>query len=345
MKTIVLTGGGTAGHVLPALAIVPELKKKFDRICYIGGSGVEKTLAMDAELPYFETETAKFRRSLSLKNFAIPFKLIKGVKEATEHLKRLKPAVVFGKGGYVSLPSVIAAKKLGIPVVVHESDFSLGLANKIAEKHFGAKVLTAYPETAAENPSRIFVGFPLRDSLFTGQKERAARFLEFDGSRPVLLVVGGSSGSVAINEAVKAALPKLLETYDVVHVMGKNSLRYSDSPHYKPIAYSEAIENLYALADVVVSRAGAGAVSELSALEKSAVLIPLPAGASRGDQLDNAYYAKKYGAVVLEQADLSTLTLLSAIAEAKSVKMRPMSPPANKKIADILFAVANGNVR
>lgn len=345
MKTIVLTGGGTAGHVLPALALVPELKKRFDRICYVGGSGVEKTLAKDADLPYFQTETAKFRRNLSPKNFAIPFKLLKGVRQASEHLERLKPDVVFGKGGYVSLPTVIAAKKLGIPVVVHESDFSLGLANKIAEKRFGAKVLTAYPETAAQNPSRIYVGFPLRDSLFSGQKERAARFLEFDGSRPVLLVTGGSSGSVAINDAVKAALPSLLKTYDVVHIVGKNNFSYSDSPHYKPLAYSEAIENLYAISDVVVSRAGAGAVSELAALRKSAVLVPLPAGASRGDQLDNAYYAAKYGAVVLEQSDLSVQNLLSAISKARSSKMRPMSPPANKKIADILFAVANGNLK
>lgn len=344
MKTIVLTGGGTAGHVLPALAIVPELKKRFDRICYIGGSGVEKTLAMDAELPYFETETAKFRRSLSLQNLAIPFKLIKGVKEATEHLKRLKPAVVFGKGGYVSLPSVIAAKKLGIPVVVHESDFSLGLANKIAEKHFGAKVLTAYPETAAENPSRIFVGFPLRDSLFTGQKERAARFLEFDGSRPVLLVVGGSSGSVAINEAVKAALPKLLETYDVVHVMGKNSLRYSDSPHYKPIAYSEAIENLYALADVVVSRAGRRSVRAFRARKirgsHSASRGRKPRRPTRQRLLRQKVRRSRFGASgPFHQNPACGHTRGKIRQNATDVAA------CEQKIADILFAVANGNVR
>lgn len=344
MKTIVLTGGGTAGHVLPALAIVPELKKRFDRICYIGGSGVEKTLAMGAELPYFETETAKFRRSLSLKNFAIPFKMIKGVKEATEHLKRLKPAVVFGKGGYVSLPSVIAAKKLGIPVVVHESDFSLGLANKIAEKHFGAKVLTAYPETAAENPSRIFVGFPLRDSLFTGQKERAARFLEFDGSRPVLLVVGGSSGSVAINEAVKAALPKLLETYDVVHVMGKNSLRYSDSPHYKPIAYSEAIENLYALADVVVSRAGQAQCPSFPRSKNPRFSFRFPRAQAAATNSTTPITPKvrrsRFGASGPFHPN-------SAFGHSGSKICQNATDVAacEQKIADILFAVANGNVR
>lgn len=342
MKTVVLTGGGTAGHVIPLIALLPELEKRFDKIYFIGGCGPEKELAKKAGLTYFQTQTIALKRSFSPKNLAIPFILEKGVCQAEAHLENVNPSVVIGKGGYASLPTMLAAKRLGVPSVAHESDLTVGLANKIACKFGGALLLTSFPETKGFGRT-VYTGFPLRESLSEGNKFQAAKSLDLNLDKPVLLVMGGSSGAEAINKAVALALDKLLAQFNVVHIVGKRNPLPPLRQNYRPLSYSDDVQNLYALADVVVSRAGAGAVSELSYLKKSVVLIPLPSKASRGDQLDNARYAQSFGAVVLEQQNLTPDTLLSAVCQARNVKMRPLSTPANKIIADILVSEANGN--
>ncbi len=336
---IVLTGGGTGGHVIPALALLPELKKSFSSIAYIGGDGIEKRLAMDAGLNYFEIKTVGFNRSHLLKNFKLPYVLCKSVSRAKSYLKDICPDVVFSKGGYIGLPVVIAAKQLKIPVVAHESDLSLGLANKISYA-FGAQIITSFQKTAVENKNFLWLGFPVREALFNGNKNLAKKSLNLTNSRPTLLVIGGSTGSAAINNSLLEALPTLLKTYNVVHITGKNKAIDYKAENYCQLEYAENIGDLLALADVVVSRAGAGAISELGALKKSAVLIPLPKGNSRGDQVENAEFAKDYGAIVLKQKNLSSQSLIDAINTAEKTQMRPFSPPANVAICDLLLSLA-----
>ncbi|MEG1985490.1 MAG: UDP-N-acetylglucosamine--N-acetylmuramyl-(pentapeptide) pyrophosphoryl-undecaprenol N-acetylglucosamine transferase [Clostridia bacterium] len=344
MFTIVLTGGGTGGHVIPALALLPELKKYFNKIYYFGGSGIEKQLATDEGLRYFEMPTLGFNRRHLLKNFKLPFVLFKSIRTAKKYLIETKPSVVFSKGGYVSLPTVIAARRLKIPVVAHESDLSLGLANKISQK-FGATIATSFVKTAELNKNFIYTGFPLRDKLFLGNPNNAREQLKINSMRPTILFTGGSSGSVAINETLADALPNLLKTYNVVHLTGKNKKTTLKGDGYFQIEYSKNIEDLFALANIVVSRAGAGAVSELAALKKSVVLIPLPKGNSRGDQVENAKLAEKYGAIVLQQENLNKNSLLDAISQAKQKHMQPLSSAANSAITQLLLLNAKNNIR
>lgn len=331
MNTVVLTGGGTAGHIMPSVALMPELEKYFDKIVFMGGNGMEKDIAAAYKLDFRSTETVPFRRDGVLKNLAVPFKLCKGVNQAVRILKELTPSVVFSKGGYVSLPAVIAAKRLGIPVVCHESDFTLGLANKIAVK-LGATCLVSFRQTAMQDRRYLYTGLPVRESIFNGNARKAQNELGFTKTGPVLLVVGGSSGSRALNECVTEALPLLTREYTVVHVLGNKNSTGVVRDRYYTVSYTDHIEDYYALADVVVSRAGAGALSELSALRKCVVFIPLPADASRGDQCLNADYAVKLGAVSLDQKDLTPQRLWDAVTLARKTPMTPASPVANALI-------------
>lgn len=339
---IVLTGGGTGGHVIPALALLPELKTRFNRIVYIGGNGIEKKLAEAEGLEYYETASIGFNRSKLLKNFKIPFVLLKGISQAKKILKEVKPDVIFSKGGYVSLPTVIASRILHIPIVAHESDFSLGLANRIAYL-LNAIILTSFPQTAEINSKFIYAGFPLRKKMFKGNGLQVKNSLNITSSKPVILIVGGSTGSQAINTAVLEALPTLVKNYTVIHLTGKGKKINYSNPNYFTLEYATNIEDFYNLADIVISRAGAGAVSELSMLCKHTVLIPLPKGNSRGDQIQNAKFASEYGATILLQEDLSCTALIDAVQRAKDNAMRPLSPVANYYIANILFGIAVKN--
>lgn len=313
MSAIILTGGGTAGHCTPNLALIPYLKNDFDKIYYIGSeNGIEKELVTREKIPYYSVPTAKLSRSFTLKNFAIPFTVSLGVRHAGKILDELKPDVVFSKGGYVAVPVVIAAAKRKIPVVSHESDYSMGLANKLTAKYC-KKVLTAFPDTAKTIKNGEYVGAPLRQSLFNATASPS--FFGFNDDKPVLLATGGSLGAQAINSAVLSALDELLPRYNVIHVCGKGNLPDKKPQNgYYVTEFLPQIEKAFACASVCVTRAGANSLFEIMSLKIPCVLIPLPKGASRGDQILNAEYFQKYGlAYVLPQHALTADSLAFAV--------------------------------
>ena len=311
MRTIVLTGGGTAGHVLPQMALLPYLKPHFDQIVYVGGAGVEKSIAIQNGLPYCEITTVKLRRTLTLKNLLIPFKLFKGIREAKKVLRELRPAVVFSKGGFVALPVVFAAASLGIKVVAHESDMSLGLANRLSAKKCQT-LCTTFPLDQTKYPNMVQTGAIIRRSIYQGDPGQIKLPAN---SKPNLLVMGGSLGATAINRAIWSALPQLCASWNVLHVTGKGK---SDSQYrhanYLQVDYIEAPQDAFAWADVVLARAGSGTVSEMLALKKPAVYVPLPKTESRGDQIQNAAYLQNLGVCeVLPQEKLNADNLLNTL--------------------------------
>jgi len=310
MKSIVLTGGGTAGHIMPNIALLPELRKKFDGIYYIGShDSLEERIAEKNGIDFFAVESVKLKRDKILENFKIPFVLIKGINNAKKILKKLNPSIVFCKGGYASLPAAYAAKSLKIPVICHESDMTLGLANRLISR-FSAATFTSYPETSGRNV--ILVGTPIRENIGHGDREKLRGDLKLD-NRPNILIMGGSLGSLAINNAVIEAADELVKTYNIIHIAGKNPIDFKND-NYRLIAFADNIEDYFALSDIVVSRAGATACAELAYLKKKTLLIPLPKGSSRGDQELNAMsYLKAGAAKVLLQKDLNKESLISAI--------------------------------
>lgn len=315
MASIVLTGGGTAGHCTPHLAILPYLKKDFDNIYYVGSeNGIEKEIIKNTDIPYFSVTCAKLNRNLNAKNLFIPFKVAKGIFQAGKILDRIKPDVVFSKGGYVSLPTVVAAKQRNVPVIAHESDYTMGLANKISAK-FCKKILTSFPSTAKEIKNGEFVGPPLRKSLFAPSKSDVVGNFGFSGERPILLVTGGSQGAKALNDVVCKALPELTAKYDVIHLCGKNNLMQNPPKKgYYQAEFLNKIENAFACATVCVTRAGSNTLFELMSLKTPCVLVPLPKGASRGDQILNASYFQQKGlAYVISQENLTEDSLIFAI--------------------------------
>ncbi len=305
MKHILFTGGGSAGHVVPNLAVMNALKYSF-RITYIGSGGIEKGLVSDAGFPFFEIECPKLRRSFSPENLLIPFRLRRAERAALAVLKREKPDLVFSKGGYVSYPAVWAAHRLRIPVLTHESDLSAGLCTKMIAKKC-AYVLTSFPETAKKFKNGRCVGSPIRREVLTGERGRARRKFGLRDDRPVLLVLGGGSGSRAINAAVRERLGVLLPRVQVLHLCGRGNLMEGEREGYVQREYERDMGAAYAAADVVLSRAGSNTVFEILALKKPSVLVPL-AHASRGDQVENALYFERQGLVrVLGEADLDDL--------------------------------------
>ena len=322
MKKIVMTGGGTAGHVTPNIALMPALQEAGYEIEYIGSyNGMEKGLIEACNIPYHGIASGKLRRYFDIKNLSDPFRVLKGYAQAKSLMRKLKPDVVFSKGGFVSVPVVLAAKHCHIPAIIHESDITPGLANKIAIR--GAKkVCCNFPETLQYLPAdkAVLTGSPIRKELFSGNKDAATAFCHFpDQSKPVILIIGGSSGSKVINETVRKVLPELLENYYVIHLCGKGNL--DDSLKgligYAQFEYiSKELTNLFALCDLAISRAGANAICELLALHKPNILIPLSAAASRGDQILNAKSFKKQGfSYVIEEESLTGEALLSAVDE------------------------------
>ena len=319
MKHIVLTGGGTAGHVTPNIALIPRLKELGYEISYIGSyDGIEKKLIEEMNIPYYGISSGKLRRYFDLKNFTDPFRVLKGFGEAKKLLKQLKPDVVFSKGGFVTVPVVIAAGRRKIPTIIHESDMTPGLANKICIPS-ATKVCCNFPETLSSLPQdkAVLTGSPIRQELFTGDKEKARAFCGFKEVKPVILIVGGSLGAVAVNNAVRKILPELLKDFQVVHLCGKGKVDESlkGLQGYAQFEYiKDELKDLFALTDLVISRAGANAICELLALHKPNLLIPLSANASRGDQILNARSFERQGySVVLEEEELNHDVLLDAI--------------------------------
>lgn len=313
MQKIVVTGGGTAGHITPILALLPYLKQDYDEIHYFGSeNGMEKRLVSSYDyVTYHSVPCIKLIRGLSFENFKIPFVLFKGISACKKLLKKINPDIIFSKGGYVSLPVCLAAKN--IPIVLHESDYTMGLANRIAAKK-SAAICTAFPETATKYKNAVVTGIPLRNELFTPEKLE----LGFNPALPTVLILGGSQGAKAINECVEKAADLLLSHYNLIHVTGRNNATKIRSIHdkgvYFQLEYATDIQNYMNLADMAVSRGGAGSLFELMALKKPSVIIPLPKKRSRGDQILNAeYFANAGCCYMLAQERLSPISLVETL--------------------------------
>ena len=321
MKKIVLTGGGTAGHVTPNLALLPSLQERGYEIHYIGSyNGIEKKLIENAGIPYDGISSGKLRRYFDIKNFSDPFRVIKGYAEARSLLKKYRPDVVFSKGGFVAVPVVLAARHFKIPTIIHESDMTPGLANKICIPS-AAKVCCNFPETLQYLPEdkAVLTGSPIRRELLQGDRLTGLNYTGLSAAKPIIMVIGGSLGAANVNKAVRDALPKLLEDFQVVHLCGKDKIDnlLLNTPGYKQFEYIKAeLKDIFAMADVVISRAGANAICELLALKKPNILIPLPAASSRGDQLLNAASFEAQGySIVLNEDDITTNLLVAKVHE------------------------------
>ena len=321
MKKIILTGGGTAGHVTPNIALLPRLREAGFDIAYIGSyNGIEKQLLKEQKIPYYAISSGKLRRYFDFKNFSDPLKLIKGLGQSIRLMRKLKPDIVFSKGGFVSVPVVFAARFCHIPSIIHESDMTPGLANKLAIPN-AAKVCCNFPETLKYLPEEkaVLTGSPIRRELLSGNKENARKQCRFTNTKPVLFVVGGSSGSKFINDTIRGLLPELLKTYQVIHMCGKGNIEESlnRTEGYKQFEYiGSDLNDIFALADLVISRAGANSICELLALHKPNILIPLSANASRGDQILNAQSFEKQGfSVVIEEEVITPDKFLNIIHE------------------------------
>lgn len=315
MNTIVLTGGGTAGHVTPHITLEKELKKHFEKIIYIGSkNGIEKKLIKTrTSFDYKEIETVKFVRKKLFKNILIPFKLSKAINDSKKILKEAKPDIIFSKGGYVGLPVVIAGKKLGIPVVCHESDISMGLANKLAKKYANV-ICTNFASTANKHGKKcVHTGSPISCSNLT--KNEAKEKLNISTQKPILLITGGSSGAKSINDFVFKNISNLTEKYYVIHLVGNGNLNKNiTSKNYKQIEFSNDMKSLFKVADYAISRAGANTIFELLSNMVPTIFIPLPKGASRGDQIDNTNYLDSIDVSrTIHQENLSIQTLFKEL--------------------------------
>ena len=316
---IVLTGGGTAGHVTPNIALLPELVKKGYDIYYIGShTGIERSLISQLDIPYYGISSGKLRRYFDLKNVTDAFRIIKGLGDAVRVLKKIKPNIIFSKGGFVVVPVTYAAYLLGIPIVIHESDITPGLATKLVMP-LSKTVCTSFPETLDYIPNNkgVLTGNPLRSSLLKGDRREGLRLCGFDNlqSKPVLLVTGGSLGSVIINQNIYKILPKILPRFHIIHLCGNGNIIEGAREGYAPFEYAkEDMPHLLAAADIVISRAGANTIFELLALKKPSLLIPLSKAASRGDQILNAAsFERQNFAMVLKEEDMSATSLYDCI--------------------------------
>lgn len=354
MKHIVLIGGGTAGHVTPNIAMIPRLKELGYKISYIGSyEGIEKKLIEELGIPYYGISSGKLRRYFDVKNFTDPFRVLKGFMEAKKLMKELKPDVVFSKGGFVTVPVVIAASRRKIPTFIHESDMTPGLANKICIP-FATKVCCNFPETISNLPKdkAVLTGTPIRQELLTGSKENGLAFTGLSPDKPVILIIGGSLGATAVNEAVRSILPELLEDFQVVHLCGKGKLdeNLKNTKGYVQYEYiKKELADLFALADIVISRAGANAICELSALNKPNLLIPLSARASRGDQILNARSFEHLGySKVLEEEEITKDSLLDAVHdlyENRESYITAMSSSKHKDSIELIVQLFENSVK
>ena len=347
MKSIVMTGGGTAGHVTPNLALIPLLKENGYDISYIGSyNGIEKSLVEDAGITYYGISSGKLRRYFDWKNFTDPFRVLKGFSEANKLIKKLKPDVVFSKGGFVSVPVVMAAAKNHIPAIIHESDMTPGLANKLAIP-FASKVCCNFPETLQYLPKdkAVHTGSPIRQELFSGNREAGLAFTGFSADKPVILIMGGSIGSKFINNAVWSSLDTLLEKFQIVHLVGKGNINseYVGRNGYQQYEFiSEQLNDVFAMTDIMISRAGANSISEILALKIPNILIPLSAAASRGDQILNAASYEKQGfSTVLQEEDLTGDLLVSSVEDVYAKRDEIRARMADSKLLDANDVIMN----
>lgn len=333
-KTILFTGGGTAGHVMVNLALIPRFREDGWEIIYIGSkNGIEKSLVADLEgVTYYSVSTGKLRRYFDWNNFKDPFKVLKGIFQAFRVIRKHKPNLIFSKGGFVSVPVVLGGWLNRVPVIIHESDITPGLANKIAIP-FATKVCTTFPETTRhfDKDKAKYVGAIIRDELRKGDAGRGRKLCGFDKEKPVILIMGGSLGSRILNEVVRNNLDSLLPRFQIVHLCGKGQVDDNlQKPGYCQFEYlSDPLADVLNMADFVVSRAGSNAIFEFLSLNKPMLLIPLSKAASRGDQILNARSFEKMGyAQVLMEEDLSDekfLEQLEQLMENKETYREKMS--------------------
>lgn len=307
-QTVLFTGGGTAGHVTPNFPLIQVLQARGIQVQYLGSKkGIERELVTTQQIPYHSIITGKLRRYWSWQNFLMPFQLLTGIIQSAYYCYRQKPNVVFSKGGFVALPVVIGAWLNRIPVVVHESDLSPGLANRLSFP-FAKKICVSFPKTAEyfKNKQKVSVtGLPIRSFLYQGEKQKGLDFCGFSAQKPVLLVIAGSLGSIEINERIRRLRSKLSKTFQVIHICGAGKLdpTLQNLPCYQQFEYLQTpLADVFACADLVLSRAGATSIYELLALKKPHILLPLSRKASRGDQWQNAQYFVKQG--LSEMVDL-----------------------------------------
>ncbi|GAA0686170.1 UDP-N-acetylglucosamine-N-acetylmuramylpentapeptide N-acetylglucosamine transferase [Clostridium cadaveris] len=351
---IIMTGGGSAGHVTPNLALVPTLRTLDYDIKYIGSKdGIEKEIINKEGIPYYEISSGKLRRYFDLKNFTDPFKVIIGIKDAYSVLKKEKPNIVFSKGGFVTVPVVIAAKLRGIPIVCHESDMTPGLANRLTIP-YTTKLCVTFPESLkhVKGGKGVLTGTPIRKELLKGSREKGRRFLNFDDMKPVMMVIGGSLGSKAINGTIRESLNEITNKYNVVHICGNGNLDESlkDVKGYKQFEFiREELPDVMAVADIVVSRAGANSIFELLALKKPNLLIPLSRNSSRGDQILNAASFEKSGySMVIQEEDLKKESLLKALDELNKNRVKYIKNMDNSTIGngvDAIISVIRDNTK
>lgn len=355
MKRIILTGGGTAGHVTPNIALLPRLRELQYDIHYIGSyNGIEKELIEQFGIPYHGISSGKLRRYFSVQNFTDPFRVLKGFGEAKRLIRLLKPDVIFSKGGFVSVPVVMAGKKCKVPVIIHESDMTPGLANKLSFPS-ATKVCCNFPETVELLPAdkAVLTGSPIRQELLEGDAQKARDFTGLTEDKPVILIIGGSLGAVAVNNAVRTCLPELLKDFQVIHLCGRGKLdpTLNNLNGYVQYEYiKDELKDLFALTDIVISRAGANAICELLALHKPNLLIPLSANASRGDQVLNARSFERQGfSMVLEEEEITDEKFLSCIRQLyenrqsyKDAMSRSRQQDSIDTIIDLIEAAVNG---
>ncbi|WP_028389078.1 undecaprenyldiphospho-muramoylpentapeptide beta-N-acetylglucosaminyltransferase [Legionella fairfieldensis] len=319
---IVFTGGGTAGHVTPNLAVIDVLQRENWQITYIGSEeGVEKEMVASANIPYYAVKSGKLRRYFSWQNFLDPLKIFFGIVQTYALLRKLKPDLVFSKGGFVAFPVVVAAWLKRIPVIAHESDISPGLSNRLSFPFVDKVAVTFAPAKACfKKQEKVEVtGTPLRQALFNGSKAKGLALCGFNDQKPCLLVVGGSQGAMSLNHCLRQALPSLCQQYQIIHLCGKGKLDNNLSEHtgYFQLEYADKeLPDLLAACDIVISRAGANALYEILALGKPHILVPLSARASRGDQIQNARYFQKQGVShVIDEDHLTVDSLITAVNE------------------------------
>ncbi|MBQ8684813.1 MAG: UDP-N-acetylglucosamine--N-acetylmuramyl-(pentapeptide) pyrophosphoryl-undecaprenol N-acetylglucosamine transferase [Clostridia bacterium] len=350
MKKILFTGGGSAGHVVPNIALMEELLSDGETdVCYMGTSGIEKRLISEWKIPFYQIECPKLVRGKGWRflkeNWRIPLRLRKAVKQAKEGLELLKPDAVFSKGGFVALPVVLAARKLKIPCFAHESDFSVGLANKLTARRCRC-TFTSFPETAARIKRGVYSGAPIRRSVFAPTRAEARRALNISFNEKVVLVFGGGSGSETLNRALRARINELTEKYTILHICGKNNTVKSNVRRYLQFEFISDMGMLYAASDMVVSRAGAGTAFEILALRKPALFVPLEK-ATRGDQLENAAYFQRKGLCrVLRESSLEDIVeAIDKTLSDEDLKTRLSESnftSGNKRILERLHAAVNG---
>lgn len=346
-QLIILTGGGTAGHVVPHIPIIKNLLNQGHTVSYVGSkNGIERNIIKKQNITYYPISTGKLRRYFDFNNFIDIFRILYGFFQSLRIFLKTKPALVFSKGGFVSCPVVWAAWFYNIPVIIHESDISPGLANRLCLP-FCQKICYSFTETKKYLPAKksYHTGLPIRKSLKQGSEQTGKTLCGFNDRKPIILVIGGSSGSLRINSFTRYLLPDLLATYQVCHICGKNNIcnTLENKNGYKQFEFVEDdLKHLLAMSEIIISRSGATSIFEFLALKKLNLLIPLSVKASRGDQILNARSFTKSGfSVFIEEEKLSKENLFTALNELSANKKRYYQAMESKNISNAEIKIIN----